>query len=361
MEQSNNYVVIFAGGIGSRFWPESRQDLPKQFLDILGSGQSLIQSTFHRIKHICPVENIYIITHESYKDLVKEHLPELPEANIVGEPFRKNTAPAAAYITYKIKALNPDANIVMCPSDHLILNEQHFVETVNRGLSFVQEQDIILTLGIKPTRPDTGYGYIQYETKTDIPSFHKVITFTEKPNLELARTFLKSGDFLWNSGIFIWNVDTFITAFSTYLPEMADTFENAMEYYNTEMEAKVINNIYSQCTNISIDYGIMEKTTNVFVIPSNFGWSDLGTWEAAYEHAEKDNDQNGVHTKHHLIIESSNNFIKAAKDKLVVVQGLDNYIVIDTESVLLICERRNEQEIKEYVAEIKRQYGEKYL
>lgn len=361
MESSHHYVAIMAGGVGSRFWPESRQNVPKQFLDILGTGYSLIQSTFQRVKKICPPSQIFVITHESYADLCAEHLPEIPVENIICEPSRKNTAPAAAYITYKIQARDPDARILICPSDHLILNEDLFVETVQRGLEYVGAEEAILTLGIRPTRPDTGYGYIQYEAENNGQGIHKVITFTEKPNLELARTFLKSGDFLWNSGMFLWHVKTFVKALHTYLPELADLFEKADHIFNTPKEKKVVANIYSQCTNISIDYGIMEKITNAHIIPSLFGWSDLGTWESAYEHSEKDYEGNAVLAKQAVLIDASNNFIKLPKNKLAVIQGLDNLIVVDTGEILLICERRNEQEIKEYVAEVKRNFGEQFL
>lgn len=361
MEKSNNYCVILAGGIGSRFWPESRKDMPKQFLDVLGTGYSLIQATFMRIQAICPNENIYVVSHESYKHLIREHLPELPEENIVSEPFRKNTAPAAAYITYKIFAQNPDANLAITPADHLIINEQKFIDTVNKGLDYSARHKVIITLGIRPTRADTGYGYIQYETKENEDNIHKVITFTEKPDLNLARTFLKSGDFLWNSGIYIWNVNTFIEAFRAHLSEMAEVFDKGLKYFNTEEEEKVIQHIYSQCSSVSIDYGITEKVNNAYTIPSNFGWNDLGTWESAYEHAQKDKNGNALNLNNALIVDSAQNFIKSSKEKLVVVQGLHNYIIVDTEKVLLICERSKEQEIKNYVAEIKKQYGDKYI
>lgn len=362
MEASNHFVVIFAGGVGSRFWPESRQNLPKQFLDILGTGHSLIQATFNRAKHICPIENIFVVTHKDYKDLVKEHLTELPEQNIVAEPFRKNTAPAAALITYKIKRINPDAQIVICPSDHLILDEINFVNTLKSALHITLENDYILTLGIQPTRPDTGYGYIQYKnTEDENNELKKVVVFTEKPNLELARTFLKSGDFLWNSGIFIWNTNTFTEAFKKHLPEMADLFERSHEYFNTEKEDEIIEKVYTQCTNISIDYGIMEKVQNAYVIPSKFGWSDLGTWGSAYEYSQKDSDNNAINGNCILTIDSTDNYIKVPKDKLTIIQGLSNYIIVDTAQVLLITERHNEQDIKEYVNEIKKIYGDKFL
>jgi len=357
----NNYVAIMAGGIGSRFWPESRQKLPKQFLDLLGTGKSLIQWTFHRFLSICPKENIYIITHESYVDLVQEQLPDLSPQNIIGEPFRKNTAPSAAFIAHKIHALNPKANIIISPADHLILNERAFERYAFDALDFVAHNDILLTLGIRPTRPDTGYGYIQYTQDKEEEKFFKVKTFTEKPNLELARTFLKSGDFLWNSGIFIWNAATIIQAFAKYLPELNEIFVQARDVFNTPKEEKSMERIYTQCTNISIDYGIMEKAQNVYVVPAHFGWSDLGTWETAYEHSEKDYLGNAVYGDQVMVIDASECMIKAPKDKLVVVQGLEQFIVIDTKDVLLICERNREQQIKDYVAEVKRMKGDQYL
>lgn len=361
MSIENNYVAILAGGIGSRFWPESRQRLPKQFLDLLGTGSSLIQSTFARFSQICPKENIFVVTHDSYRELVKEHLPDLPEANIIGEPFRKNTAPSAAYISYKLKALNPNANVLLSPADHLILNERSFESTIHQALDFVRRNPALLTLGIKPTRPDTGYGYIQYETRNPEDTIHKVKTFTEKPNLELARTFLKSGDFLWNSGIFAWNVNTILEAFETYLPEIHEVFTQAEEAFNTEQEKEVIDILYTQCTNISIDYGVMEKAQNVYVLPSHFGWSDLGTWESAYEHSEKDYLGNAIRGSNVMIVDANECMVKVPDKKLVVVQGLEQYIVVDTEDILLICERNREQQIKGYVAEIKRNLGDQFL
>ncbi len=357
----NNYVAIMAGGIGSRFWPESRQKLPKQFLDLLNTGQSLLQWTFQRFSGICPPENIFVITHESYVDLVKKQLPQLNAGNIVGEPSRKNTAPSAAYIAHKIYGINPDANIIVSPSDHLIMNEQAFEKHVADALDFVAHNDALLTLGIQPTRPDTGYGYIQYNTRKDQEQFFKVKTFTEKPNLELARTFLKSGDFLWNSGIFVWNVQTILLALEKHLPELNEVFEQAKAAFNTPDEERVIERVYTQCTNISIDYGIMEKAQNVFVMPSNFGWSDLGTWESAYEHFEKDYLGNAVYGKNVMVIDASECMIKAPDEKLVLLQGLEQFIVIDTPDILLICERSKEQQIKDYVAEVKRNKGERFL
>lgn len=361
MSVYNNYVAILAGGIGSRFWPESRQKLPKQFLDLLGTGRSLLQWTISRFSEICPKENIYVITHSSYIDLVKEHLPDLPIENIVCEPSRKNTAPAAAYIAYKIHKINPNANLIISPADHLIMDENAFRRTAFEALDFVSRNKALLTMGIKPTRPDTGYGYIQYDTKEVSEHVHRVKTFTEKPNLDLARTFLKSGDFLWNSGIFVWNVNVFLDALKEYLPEIQEVFVAAIDILNTDKESKAIDKVYMQCTNVSIDYGIMEKASNVYVIPAHFGWSDLGTWESIYEYSQKDYLDNSVYGDNVIVIDASHCMIKAPNNKLVLLQGLEQFIVIDTDDVLLICERNKEQQIKEYLAEVKRNKGEKYL
>ncbi|MBL7717744.1 MAG: mannose-1-phosphate guanylyltransferase [Flavipsychrobacter sp.] len=361
MSIQNNYVAIMAGGIGSRFWPVSRTGHPKQFLDLLGTGRSLIQWTYNRFKHICPKENIYFITNQSYISTLKEQIPEISDENIISEPSRKNTAPCAAYFAHKMMALNPNANIIMSPADHLIMDERAFERTTFDALDFVAHHNALLTMGIKPTRPDTGYGYIQYDVEEELDKVYRVKTFTEKPSLELARTFLKSGDFLWNSGIFIWNVKTIMEALEKYLPEMNEVFLQAKEVYNTPREHAVINDLYSQCTNISIDYGIMEKAKNVYTIPSYFGWCDLGTWESAYENSDKDYLGNAVYGDNVMVIDASECMIKAPNDKLLVVQGLENFIVIDTPDVLLVCERNREQQIKEYVAEVKRNKGEKYL
>jgi len=361
MEFKNNYVAIMAGGIGSRFWPESRSQYPKQFLDILGTGKSLIQWTYHRFKNICPPENIYFITNHSYINTLKDQIPEVADANIISEPYRKNTAPCAAYFAHKMMALNPDANIILSPADHLIMDERAFEETCLTALSFVAKHDALLTLGIKPTRPDTGYGYIQYNVAEELDKVYRVRTFTEKPSLELAQTFLKSGDFLWNSGIFVWNVKTIMNALEKHLPEMHEVFLQAADVYNTPAEVAVINDLYAHCTNISIDYGIMEKAKNVYVIPSYFGWCDLGTWESAYENSDKDYLGNAVYGNNVMVIDASECMIKAPAEKLVVLQGLEKFIVIDTQDVLLICERNREQQIKEYVAEVKRNKGEKFL
>ncbi|HTN46148.1 MAG TPA: mannose-1-phosphate guanylyltransferase [Flavipsychrobacter sp.] len=361
MINKNNYVAIMSGGIGSRFWPESRAALPKQFLDLLGTGKSLIQWTFNRFEKICPRENIYIITNHSYIDTIKEQLPQIDPANIISEPSRKNTAPCAAYFAHKIMALNPDANIIMSPADHLIMDDHTFEQACFDSLDFVARHDALLTMGIKPTRADTGYGYIQYDVEEEVDKAHRVKTFTEKPSHDLAQTFLKSGDFLWNAGIFIWNVKTIKAALEKYLPELDEVFEQAKEVYNTDRETETLSELYAQCTNISIDYGIMEKAKNVFVIPAYFGWCDLGTWESAYDNSDKDYLGNAVYGDNVMIIDATECMIKAPKDKLVVTQGLEKMIVIDTPDVLLICERNREQQIKEYVAEVKRNKGDKFL
>lgn len=349
-----------AGGIGSRFWPISRTNKPKQFLDILGTGRSLLQWTHSRFKDICPPENIYFITNHSYVSLIKEQLPELMEHQIMSEPSRKNTAACAAYFAHKINALNPNANIIISPADHLILDERAFQNSMFEGLDFVKNNESLLTLGIKPTRPDTGYGYIQFDQNIAVDQVFKVKTFTEKPNLDIARAFLKSGDFLWNAGIFLWNVQTIIKAFEKYVPELNDLFAQ-IKSYNSPNEYTDIEKTYPLCINTSIDYSVMEKADNVFVAPAQFGWSDLGTWESAYENSEKDYLGNAVHGKNVVVIDASECMVKAPEKKLVLIQGLEKFIVIDTPDVLMICERSKEQHIKEYVSEIKRNKGDKFL
>ncbi|WP_126248586.1 mannose-1-phosphate guanylyltransferase [Chitinophaga rhizosphaerae] len=355
------YVAIMAGGIGSRFWPYSRTDYPKQFLDILNTGKTLLQWTYERFAQFIPEENIYVVTHHHYADTVAKQLPNLPVANIVSEPSRKNTAPCVAYISHKIHKKDPKASMICAPADHLIMDATSFTSTCLNALLFAQKNNALLTLGIKPTRPDTGYGYIQYETEQVADNVYKVKTFTEKPNLELAKTFLKSGDFLWNAGIFVWNSASILQALAKYLPEMDELFVQNKDSLNSAGEKETIERIYTQCTNISIDYGIMEKADNVYVIPSNFGWSDLGTWASAYENLDKDYLGNAVQGKNVMVIDATKCMVKAPNDKLVLLQGLDDMIVIDTNDVLLICKKQNEQQIKEYVAEVKRHKGDKFM
>ncbi len=357
----NHYVAIMAGGIGSRFWPMSRVAYPKQFLDILNTGKTLIQQTFDRFADFIPLENIFVITSEEYVPIVKKQLPTLSPENILGEPSRKNTAPCIAYIAYKLKRINPNGCLICAPADHLILEHIAFKKVCFEALNFVRQNNALITLGIKPTHPNTGYGYIQIEQYEVSDNVYKVKTFTEKPSLEIASTFLASGDFLWNAGIFVWKVKNIIQAFEKYLPEIHDLFNSEEHVLNTPSEKKAIARIYPQCTNISIDYGIMEKADNVYLIPSSFGWSDLGTWNSAYDNMEKDANNNAVSAASVLLFDAANNIIHTKKDKLVVLEGLENYIVIDTGDVLLICKRDKEQEIKEYVSQIKISKGDKYL
>lgn len=357
----NHYVAIMAGGIGSRFWPMSRTDFPKQFLDILNTGQTLIQSTYHRFAQFIPKENIYVVTSASYKDIVRKQLPELDQDNILLEPSRKNTAPCVAYISYKLHQLNPNANLICAPADHLITDNDSFKNICKDALHFTSHIKALITLGIKPTNPNTGYGYIQFEQFAVGDNVYKVKTFTEKPDKELAKAFVSSGDFLWNAGIFVWEVKNIIKAFEKFLPEIHEVFDAEKSKFNSKKEAAAIERIYPQCINISIDYGIMEKADNVYVIPASFGWSDLGTWKSAYETIDKDYLGNAVAGNNVMVIDATNNMIHADNKKLVVLQGLDEFVVVDTKDVLLICKKDKEQEIKEYVAEIKRNKGDKYL
>jgi mannose-1-phosphate guanylyltransferase len=357
----NDYVAIMAGGIGSRFWPVSRVDLPKQFLDILNTGKTLIQSTFDRFAQYIPVENIFVVTSYQYKEIVAQQLPLLPDENIVCEPSRKNTAPCIAYISYKLQQLNPKSNLICAPADHLILDDTAFIKTSIEALEFTEKNNALLTLGIKPFQPNTGYGYIQYEQQSVSDNIYKVKTFTEKPDLELAKTFIASGDFLWNAGIFVWQTKNIITAFEKYLPEIHELFDGAKKAMNSENEKEAIDLIYPLCVNISIDYGILEKADNVYVIPSSFGWSDLGTWGSAYENLEKDYHENAAAGNNIILFDSSKNMIHTTGDKLILLQGLEDFIVVDTTDALLVCKKENEQNIKEYLSEIRRNKGDKYL
>ncbi|GAB2841179.1 mannose-1-phosphate guanylyltransferase [Ferruginibacter profundus] len=357
----NNYVAIMAGGIGSRFWPMSRTDFPKQFLDILNIGRTLIQGTFDRFANFVPAENIYVVTSDQYKDIVAKQLPEIPVQNILCEPSRKNTAPCVAYVSHKLLQLNPEANLICAPADHIILEPENFKTICLAALNFTANIKALVTLGIKPTHPNTGYGYIQYEPHAVSENVYKVKTFTEKPDLALAKTFLASGDFLWNAGIFVWQVKNIVAAFEKLLPELNELFDTEKTSFNTAGEKEAIDRIYPQCVNISIDYGIMEKADNVYIIPSSFGWSDLGTWGSAYDNLAKDYLENAVAGDNVVVIDATKNMVHADNKKLVLLQGLDDFIVVDTKDVLMICKKDKEQEIKEYVAEIKRSKGDKFL
>jgi mannose-1-phosphate guanylyltransferase len=359
--KKNHYVAIMAGGIGSRFWPKSKVSYPKQFLDILGLGRTLIQMTYDRFAKFIPPENIFVVTNADYVKIVKKQLPELADSQILGEPVRKNTAPCVAYISNKIHKLNPDAVMIVAPSDHLVLNTDAYIDISKKAIDFASKSDALVTLGIVPSRPDTGYGYIQFEEESKNDIVYRVKTFTEKPTLEIAKKFLKSGDFLWNAGIFIWKVNAILKEFRTYQPDIADAFETQSDIYNSDKEKRFMKKAYELSPSISIDYGIMEKSENVYVIPSEFGWSDLGTWQSLYDRYEKDYLGNAVSGRNVMIFDSSNNMIMVPDEKLVVLQGLENYIVVDTGESLLVCQRDKEQEIKQMTAEIKKLKGEQYL
>jgi len=350
-----------AGGIGSRFWPMSRTNFPKQFLDILGTGKTLIQQTWERYRQLVPLENIYIITANEYVEIVKEQLPEINEANILAEPFRKNTAPCIAYIAFKLMGKDPEAVMIAAPADNLVIETDQFVTTAQKAFDFVDHINALVTIGVKPSYPNTGYGYIQHDSMEAAPDVYKVKTFTEKPNLELAKAFIASGDFLWNAGIFTWKVKNIITAFEKHLPEMHEVFAAEKDKFNTDEETKAIEEIYPQCTNISVDFGVMEKADNVYVIPASFTWSDLGTWNSAWENKDKDYFGNAVVGKKVMAVDAKNCMVHVPENKLVLLQGLEDFIIVDTKDVLLICKKEKEQEIKEYVAEVKRNMGDKFL
>lgn len=358
---NNTYVAIMAGGIGSRFWPESRSRKPKQFLDILGKGHSLIRSTFDRFAKFVPPQNIYIVTNRQYAKLVKDHIPGIQDDQIMAEPMRRNTAPCVAYFSYKLTQKDPQANLIIAPSDHLVTDEVAFQADIEKGISFVDQLNTLLTLGIKPSRPDTNYGYIQFHDQQPVPGIFKVKTFTEKPNLDLAKSFLKSGDFLWNSGIFLWHGQSILAAINKHLPEMAEAFDDIKEELNGPNEKEAVSRAYSQCKNISIDYGIMEKAENVHVISSNFGWCDLGTWTSLWDEKEKDMAGNAVQGKHVMIYDAENNVVHAPKDKLVVLSGLNDYCVIDTDDVLMICKKSDEGRIKEFLRDVQKLKGDKFI
>jgi mannose-1-phosphate guanylyltransferase len=362
MSNQHKYAVIMAGGIGSRFWPISTTTRPKQFIDILGTGKTLIQHTYERFRQICPAENIYIVTNESYRSLVHEQLPEVSDDQILGEPIAKNTAPCVAYACHKIHKKDPLATVAVAPSDHLIINEGEFCRMINVALEEASKEDKLITLGIRPTRPDTGYGYIQFVENEEKEGLQKVKTFTEKPNIELAKTFIQSGDFLWNAGIFVWSTKSILSAFEKYLPDMQELFNEGKKFYNTNQEAAFINKAYTQCTNISIDYGIMEKASNVFVYPAEFGWSDLGTWGSLYTLLDKDYVGNAVVSSENVMMyDSSGCVINTPGEKLVVIQGLHDYIVVESDTALLICQKSQEQMIKQFAADVKIRKGDKFI
>ena len=354
----NNYCIIMAGGVGSRFWPFSRNNRPKQFLDFFGTGRSLLQLTFDRVRHLVPAENILIVSNVIYKDLILEQLPEITSDQILLEPNRRNTAPCIAYAVNRIKSMTDKANIIVAPSDHLILKELDFLDTVRTGLDFVEKNNCLLTLGIKPSRPETGYGYIQIDEGNT--NLRRVKTFTEKPNAELAQVFFETGEFFWNSGIFLWNLQTIIKAFDELLPEVANKFDAGKDLFNTPDEQEFIDQMYPSCPNISIDYGIMEKASDVYVLCSDFGWTDLGTWGSLYEMSPKDEHENVTLKCKTVYYESEDNIVVLPSEKLAVIQDLKGYIVAESDNVLLICKRENEQKIRQYVNDINIQFEGKY-
>lgn len=361
---NNTYCVIMAGGIGSRFWPLSKTNMPKQFLDILGTGRTFIQHTFDRFNKICPSENFFVVTSVDYKDLVLEQLPELKESQVLLEPLRRNTAPCVAYASNKIFTINPEANIIVAPSDHHIQEEDAFLEVIQTGIDFVSHNYALLTLGITPSRPETGYGYIQIENSKPTGKFknlHKVKTFTEKPDLQLARIFLESGEFMWNSGIFIWSLKSILKAFDAHLNSVSELFIKGRKLYGTTDEVPFLNKVYSECQNISIDYGIMEKANNVYVLCSDFGWSDMGTWGSLYENSKKDSFGNVVSGRDVMLYGTNNCIVNMPEKKLVVLHGLDGYIVVESEGTLLVCRKEDEQQIRQFVNDVRMNKGEEFI
>lgn len=362
--KENNYCVIMAGGIGSRFWPISRKNKPKQFLDMLGVGKTFLQATYQRFLKICLPQNIYIVTNSGYKDIVFEQIPTLQPFQVLLEPHGRNTAPCIAYANFTILKQNPNANIVVAPSDHLILNEEKFLHVAQESLDYVSDKDVLLTLGIKPNRPETGYGYIQIADienfNNDNQSIFEVVTFTEKPTKEIAEKFYQCGEFFWNSGIFFWNIKTIMAAYDAHLPEINKLFAQNLNVYATPYETEYIKNVYEQCTSISIDYGIMEKVSNVAVYCTEFGWSDLGTWSSLYEHLPKNKDENACNANV-LMYDTKNCIVSGKHDKLIAIHGLDGYIVADSENALLICKLEQEQQIRKIVNEAQINKGDKFV
>src|SRR5574344_47957 len=361
---ANNYCIIMAGGIGTRFWPLSKTQRPKQFIDVLGKGESLIQMTFKRFERLCPRENILIVTNRQYIDLINEQIKGLNPNQIIAEPLRRNTAPCLAYANKKIKKENPNANIIVAPSDHYIVDEDKFISIVQKGLEVSSQNDVLITLGIKPSYPNTGYGYIQYlqqESLGENKDINKVKLFTEKPEYDMAVKFIQSGDFLWNSGMFIWSLKSIDKAMAEFMPEVYSAFEKGIPYLNTPKEDEFVQEIYASIKAISIDYGVMEKASNVYVIPSDFGWSDVGTWGALHEIRPKDENRNSVVGKNIMLYNTENCVINNSSSKLVLLEGLEDYIVVTTNDVVMICRKKEEQKIKQFVTDVEIEKGNEYL
>lgn len=359
----NNYCILMAGGIGSRFWPMSRTGCPKQFIDVLGTGETLIQQTYRRLSKVCEPRNIFIVTNELYRELVKEQITGISDRQILCEPSRRNTAPCIAYAAYKINAENPNANIVVSPADHIILHEEEFSDVLLAALEATSKNDWLLTLGITPSRPDTGYGYVQFadEIQTGYKDISKVKTFTEKPELEMAKQFLASGDFLWNSGIFIWSLSSLMTAMKQQLPDIDAIFSEGADFYFTDEEKDFVKKAYAEVRNISIDYGLMEKANNVYVMAADFGWSDLGTWGSLYDSRSKDMNGNAIIGNSVMTYDTRNCIVNMPKNKLVVIQGLEDYIIVEDKNMLLIIRKQEEQLIRNIVEDVKERKGDHYI
>ncbi len=357
--QDRPYIVIMAGGIGSRFWPYSRNSRPKQFLDILGIGRSLLQMTYDRFLEIAQPDRFYVVTNQMYHDLVMEQLPDLKPEQILTEPLRRNTAACTAYAAYKINVVDPEATLIVTPADQLILQENKFIATIKKAVEAAKVKGRLITLGIRPNRPDTGYGYIQYHENEDGDCAMKVKTFTEKPNIKLAKTFLESGDFVWNSGMFVWKVASLLDAFHENMPDVADAFEEGRHHFGQPTEQEFIFRAYSLVKNVSLDLGIMEKSDNVYVILGDYGWSDVGSWISLHGLREKDENSNVIEANT-LLFDTKNCFIKTDSDKLVVIEGLDNYLINETENVLLICKLDGEKKFRDFVANAKKK-GEDFI
>lgn len=355
---TNYYAILMAGGVGSRFWPVSTSSFPKQFHDMLGTGETLIQKTFNRLTKLIPKENIFILTNEKYNDLVLEQLPDVAQKQVVLEPAMRNTAPCILYASLKIQKENPNAVMVVAPSDHWIEDEDAFINDLQTCFRKCEKENVLMTLGIQPTFPNTGYGYINFE-KSEKP-IKKVHQFTEKPNYETAKQFLESGNFLWNAGIFIWSVNTIITAFQNFQPKLYDLFDEGMTVYNTDFEDDFIRDNYSRAENISIDYAIMERASQVYVLPATFDWNDLGTWGSLYDKLQKNEGENAVINARTVLQDASGNMIRTTGKKVVVIDGLNEYIVVDNDDVLLIYPKTKEQDIKQVLQKVKNTFGEQY-
>ncbi len=355
----NYYAILMAGGVGSRFWPVSTEKFPKQFHDMLGTGETLIQKTFNRLSQLIPKENIFILTNEKYDDLVFQQLPEVTKRQVVLEPAMRNTAPCILYASLKIQKENPNAVMIVAPSDHWIENEDAFSSNVQQAFDYCESKNALMTLGIQPTFPNTGYGYVEFD-KRETTAIKSVIQFKEKPDYETAKTYVEQGNFLWNAGIFMWSVESVLKAFERNQPELFDLFKTGMPVYNSEFEDDFIKENYAKANNISVDYAIMEKSDNVFVLPATFDWNDLGTWGSLYDKLDKDNSSNAVVNAKLLARDSNNNMVRSNKDKLVVIEGLEDYIVVDKDEVLLIFPKVKEQDIKAVLQEVKSKFGEHY-